>query len=145
MWQFVGFMHPTAQGTDRKNKYAYGPLPVKRWVKSPDDKRHKMNYRTSRLVKKPARGAAREAHERTAIEYCRWLAARDGIIIGDPGKVHWGDARHVQFVSFYGERNVRVDIQIPNWDFEPIEPVEERVDLPGDGLVKWLDDLLLAA
>lgn len=141
-WQFYGFMEPN--GRYRGNYDLTGPLPRKRWVKSPDDKRHKMNYRTPRRVK--CRSGGKEAYERTAIEYCRWLAKRDGVTnvctSATKAKALWSGP-HVYAVQFWCGSVELAIIKIPNWDFEPREPVEEIIQC-GDTLVEWLN-LALAA
>jgi hypothetical protein len=74
-WIVTGAMLPTyssaCDGT-------HGPLPCKRWIKSPADKRHKVSKRNltpSRVVKDDA------SWERTAILYAEWLARRDGVAL----------------------------------------------------------------
>ncbi len=141
-WQFYGFMEPN--GSYRGNYDLTGPLPCKHWVKSPNDKRHKMNYRTPRQIRKPARN--KEAYRATAIEYCRWLAKRDGVDVVTTSAMRgialWS-GNHISAVQFWcGTVEVAI-INIPNFNWEPQEPVE-TVDRPGDRLVEWLDYALAA-
>src|SRR4051812_1442252 len=71
-WQFVGFMtHPEI----------HGPLPRKRWrALASCGVAYRMRRKHSTKVTKARRGG-KEAYEATAREYCRWLAARDGIAL----------------------------------------------------------------
>lgn len=141
-WQFIGFMEPGTVKVGNRRVDMHGPLPVKRWNRLLSlGKRHKMNYRTPRRVSKLAAGGKSD-YERRAIEYCRWLAARDGVAIGNVGRPQWY-GKHIQMVAFFDKQNGRVTIEIPNWDFEPVEPIE-TIDRPGDGLVEWLNVALAA-
>lgn len=142
-WIINGFIHPGQVFNGKKWVDLYGPLPARLWVKSPSDKRHRV-ARPSRLVAKPAH--TRQAYITQAILYCAWLAQRDGVAISPSayGRPVWefpdrkarGRIRAVQF----GE--TRIDI--PNWDFEPREPIEER-EIPGAGLERWLNEALAVA
>jgi hypothetical protein len=78
------------------------------------------------------RARSRYDYEHTAIEYARWLAQRDGIKIvtesSTRARAIW-NGKHVQMVQFWcGSAETEI-INIPNWDFEPIEPVEQFNDL----------------
>jgi len=59
--------------------------------------------------------------ETKAIEYARWLAARDGVVIGGgcPAEAVWGNQKYVRSVTFTTAHGVVVTIDIPNWDWEP--------------------------
>ncbi|WP_454629570.1 hypothetical protein [Bradyrhizobium cenepequi] len=153
-WQVFDFMEP--QGYDRKGAM-HGPLPCKRWVKSPSDKRHKLNYRF-RFSRAGTGEKADDMNARHAIEYARWLALRDGMEIpaDTAPRVDWSgitDAagkwrKRIRAVEFGSSRTIRqgygrnaytsyhwdiaVRIEIPNWDFVPAEPVEEIIPDPAE-------------
>ena len=57
---------------------------------------------------------------RRAIQYARWLAERDGIRIPDDcaAEALWGNQQHVRSVMFFFD-GVDIEIEIPNWDWQP--------------------------
>ena len=154
-WQVFDFMHPEGSG---KTSGLAGPLPRKRWVKQPTDKRHKLGYRF-KYSRTAGTETADEMNERHAIEYARWLARRDGIEIppGTVARADWSgvtDAagkwrRRVEAVEFGRVREewkivgtgrsrrgettkhwaCASRIEIPSWDWQPAEPVEEILPL----------------
>ena len=59
--------------------------------------------------------------ERQAIDYARWLAARDGVALSGDGRVEWSHvtidgkrAKRARVVHFGAQ-----SVWIPNWDFVP--------------------------
>lgn len=72
-WQ----VYDTFEGSWSRTSTIYGPLPCKRWV--PDGKPYRLKHKIT-----PAYRDMRDAEqkratdERRAIQYARWLAARDG-------------------------------------------------------------------
>lgn len=65
----------------------------------------------------------RDLQERMAIDYARWLAARDGLIVSGEGRVHFASAAFGMtpcYVTFC-ERQ----IDLPHWDWVPADPVDE--------------------
>ncbi len=75
-WQFYDYMEVKEVNTRyHRDKPVYGPLPVKRWVPSPSDKRHRVSYKAPKAFTGNAKTGCR------AVEYAQWLAARDGIVI----------------------------------------------------------------
>jgi hypothetical protein len=139
----------------------FGPLPMKRWVKMPGEKR-------PRKVKAQKPGPQRSADDaltinaRHAIEYARWLAARDLKTIPKavteidryrhprgatprfkvedydaPGAALWrwldipGGKRERRFHSVVFKGTETLEIDIPHWDFIPADPVE-TIELHAD-------------
>ena len=143
-WQFYGFMHPDF------NRYVgirgggqpHGPLPKKRWVATAGDpKRHKVKGRTSKATMTARHRSSDSAMEDKAVQYARWLAARDGIALPDKAPcVLWA-------VLDNGERRIRlvkfgtVEIALPNWDWCPVW--FEHVD--GDDMPVFPTQIELAA
>ncbi|MCW2195056.1 hypothetical protein AB7M45_007829 [Bradyrhizobium elkanii] len=142
-WQFYDFFdHPTIEG----------PLPEKRWIKHASDKRHKVRH-SSKVTRSTGGVSANDLNERHTLEYARWLAQRDGITIPPgseyivqradvnvPGSKPQSRIRAVEFgkrrttQSGYGRSactrhhwDVAARIEIPNWDWQPAEPVEEII------------------
>lgn len=102
----------------------HGPLPRKRWVKQAGEKKYKLAYRGGRAGPRSRRDT--DTLRRVAIEYTRWLAQRDGIAI---------DAETTACALFAGRKVWAVQfgetrIEIPNWDFEHPEVVEEIIEEP---------------
>jgi hypothetical protein len=141
-WQVYGAM----DGQDGNSRFQsrmptiYGPLPVKRWVKSATDKRHKLSYKFS--FKRSGSEDANEYNSRRATEYARWLAKRDGISLPEnravkvirPPVTRTANTRRRISAVYFGD----VCIPIPHWDWEPIEPQEEIIP-------DMQEDMLLAA
>lgn len=114
-------------------------------------KRGKPSYRFNYSPRGAA--TADEYNERRALEYARWLAARDGVTISEglAERAEWSgitDASGkwrkricaVEFGTKFTERHgtgrkaytsqgwrMAARIEIPNWDFDPAEPVEEII------------------
>lgn len=125
-----------------------GPMPIKRWTGPSYDKRHKMNYKPRRKIPKQRAGdrAEKEAsYKAKAIEYCRWLAKRDGIALPPGIGVTVWNGDYISAVTFLHPKLERlyVTIRIPNFDWEPAEPAEEIIR-PGDALVDWVQYALAA-
>ncbi len=132
-WKITGFMHPT--GLTREFRNLHGPLPVKVWVRVAGEK-------IARFRNRPTNGLVRGPFDendqaRKAIEYARWLAARDGKVLPEEGSVSalWAAVyvpgkskpeRRVYAVSFSSRKHRESGwlIQIPNWDWTPRQPVE---------------------
>ncbi|PDT77196.1 hypothetical protein [Bradyrhizobium sp. C9] len=140
-WQFYDFfVHPTI----------HGPMPEKRWIPAANDKPHKVR-RSSKVTRTAGGVSADDLNERHAIEYARWLARRDNADIpsGTSPLIIWDGvtdaagkwrkrARAVEFGTRrtthtgYGRNactthhwDVAARIEIPHWDWQPAEPVEE--------------------
>jgi hypothetical protein len=135
-WHVYGAMH----GRDARKGFPiiYGPLPIKRWVPSPTDRKH----RVKRGAKDSATGRAsvKEYTAERAEPYARWLAQRDGVAVPDgcKGAPVWssvgvaGKLRpepRVRAVEFRALRAawssetvgpVLVTIAIPHWDWVPV-------------------------
>lgn len=154
-WKVIGQM----PGWDKSGKMPaiYGPLPVKVWVKVAGEKKH----RVSKAKASTSRGIFDKTDQgRKAVEYARWLATRDGIVLPEGG----GGTPRFEPVMVPGRKSPElrvsavvfshpykqerrgplprgyyarpeptlapVTIQIPNWDFVPREPVETVDPLP---------------
>lgn len=127
-WKVYGFMEGHGDGT-KHSPYVYGPLPCKRWIKAPGDKKRRI------AVTNGTKAAiwSRDDQARKGIEYARWLAARDGITLPD-GTITpcWATVdlptgktqARISCVTF-GTNTPRVRIDIPNWNFVPRAPVLE--------------------
>jgi hypothetical protein len=128
-WKVYGFMegHTTGRTT------VYGPLPRKRWINEPGDKKRRVSGRSN-----PFKQAFwdRDEQARKAIEYALWLAKRDGVELpGGHPIVVWAGVTlptgkyqpRVSCVTF-GNSLPRVRIDIPNWDWIPAEPVMQIND-----------------
>jgi hypothetical protein len=127
-WKVYGFM----EGRDAVGKCPalYGPLPRKRWIPAPGDKKRRVAV--SNGFKAPIFDKADQA--RKAVEYARWLAARDDKALPVDATVSaiWDSVTlptgklqsRVRAVSFAG-RPAGFIIDIPNWDFIPAAPVFE--------------------
>ncbi|WP_027578462.1 hypothetical protein [Bradyrhizobium sp. Ai1a-2] len=142
-WLFYDFFdHPTI----------HGPLPEKRWVPSANDKRHKVRH-SSKVTRSTGGVSADDLNARHAVAYAHWLARRDAIEIpaGLEYVVDWSSVtgpngklqKRVRAVEFgkrrttssgYGRTactthhwDVVSRIEIPNWDWQPAEPVEEII------------------
>lgn len=116
------------------NKDLYGPFVDRRWIKTPADKRHKVakGKRTNTATRGPRSSDKDMACK--AIEYARWLAARDGVALPDGDcTVCWALVEHapkpenrISAVVFNGSFP-RVRIDLPNWDWCPADPIEETL------------------
>ncbi len=138
-WKVYGFMEGR-DGNPKKRSgepTIYGPLPRKRWIPE-TGKRNKMP-RLPKINPKATGERAKDVTARMAVEYARWLAARDGVIIpaDTKGVALWAHGKiedRVSAVAWHhagtyaanrGSALARIDI--PNWDFVPMMPVEEIV------------------
>lgn len=127
-WKVYGFMEGHGEGTKR-SPYVYGPLPRKRWIKAPGDKKRRL------AVTNGTKAAlfTKEDQARKGIEYARWLAARDGIalpagaVTACTAEVKLLDGKIQKRISCvtFGTYAPRVRIDIPNWNFVPLAPVLE--------------------
>ena len=146
MWKVYGYCEPF--GYYKRGREMHGPLPRKRWIPVAADRKHKMNYKAPKRISGGAEDAA-TYNSRRAVEYARWLAARDGIDVADlDGAAVLGffegqngkTCRRFQSVDFFKPQNTHfgrrvtrpaasVTIAIPHWDFDPVEPVEEFVEI----------------
>lgn len=140
-WQVYGFMHGYGEGTKR-SPAVYGPLPRKRWVAAPGDRKHRVKRAKDSLA---GRANAKEYTSERADLYARWLAQRDGVTIPDRccGVAVWssvgvpGKPRpepRVRAVQFHERRSewssevhgpALVTIAIPHWDWVPVMVAED--------------------
>ena len=134
-WKVYGCMHGRDKG-GKADPAIYGPLPVKVWVKRPGEKRPRVK---KAKVKAESRGRFdKDDQDRKAVQYARWLAARDGVALPE-GSITtvWAEvllpSGKIQLrpscVMFNGAFP-RVRIDIPNWNFVAREPVETVDPLP---------------
>ena len=84
-WQFSLNTRATLYHWTKWSRQAlqdYGPHVNRRWVKSRADKRHRV--KASSLTNTTALGprTSDRGMEHKAVEYARWLAARDAILLG---------------------------------------------------------------
>jgi hypothetical protein len=130
-WKVYGFMEGQDGNPRFKSRGAtvYGPLPRKRWVPTKGDKKRRIAV-TNAFKVAPF---DKDDQARKGIEYARWLAARDGVALPDGSVVAcWAHVTlptgklqsRISCVTF-GTGLPRVRIDIPNWDFVPVEPVME--------------------
>lgn len=131
-WKVYGFMEGQDGNPRFKSRGAtvYGPLPRKRWIAMPGEKRP----RAKKVTMGSTRGTFdRDEQARKGIEYARWLASRDGIALPEGSACAiWADVTlptgktqmRVSCVMFYGKPD-KVRIDIPNWNFIPAEPILE--------------------
>jgi hypothetical protein len=163
MWKVIGHFDASAdtrkhaKGRDGKPgsdwEVVFGPHPRKAWVGP-----HVVKGFKRRKAAAATRACVPASVSMQAETYARWLAARDGIVI--PAGATRARAAVVPFtthrvrssgrpvvedrvlaVLFYipgiGEPAVR--IELPNWDFDPRDPVEEIVDdAATDDSDEWL-------
>lgn len=144
-WIVYGFMHGHGEGTKR-SPIVYGPLPRKRWVAMPGERKHRVKRGGDALT---GRASVKDYTAERADLYARWLAQRDGVTIPDrcKGLPVWSSvivpdkARpepRVCAVVFRALANGYsstetagpdpVTINIPNWDWVPqmTECTDER-------------------
>lgn len=106
----------------------------------------KHKARRAKLISTPAKSDYNWEH--TAVAYARWLASRDGIEIpagfsratcewsgvhsatktNKHGRAVW--ERRIMAVRFSGHAVTGPRIEIPNWDWQPAEPVETIDETP---------------
>ncbi len=99
-------------------------------------------YRLSRRrMPRPVTYSRDAVPERIAVEYARWLAKRDGIGMpthpATPVKCEWSGVESRTRTNQHGnpvfERRIvavcfgLVRVPIPNWDWQPDEPVEDII------------------
>jgi hypothetical protein len=143
-WKVYGFMHPVDSG--KKNVQMHGPLPMKRWVKSPSDRKpRKIKAELPKGNAADSRFRNEQAQIRKAAEYGLWLAKRDGyplpqgaigvpqfttidvngkpekrcmsVLIKGPVKMEVRDARRKLISQEVMQDLTRVEI--PNWAWVP--------------------------
>lgn len=132
-WKVYGFMEGRDADKKRGITALYGPLTRKRWIAMPGEKRP----RSKKVAMGSTRGLFDKAEQgRKGVEYARWIAARDGKAITDGNTcVMWANVtlpsgKHqsrIKAVSFAGQAGGWL-IEIPNWDFIPVEPLLEIND-----------------
>lgn len=145
-WQVYGVMHGRDADPKRHVAAIYGPLPRKRWVPSPIDRKHRVKREKESLS---GRATVKEYTAERAEIYARWLAQRDGLTVPDrcrgiavwssvgvPGKPR--PEPRVCAVVFRALANgysstethgpALLTIAIPNWDWVPV--MTEETDAP---------------
>lgn len=108
---------------ERSRKETQGPMPCKRW--QPDGKRHRMSYRVPQITKGPR--STDNQMQTKARDYAAWLAKRDGIELPT-----WTCTCIWSGVTVNGKWDRRISavrfgtvlIELPNWDFVAVAPVE---------------------
>jgi hypothetical protein len=141
-WKVYGAMH----GRDAQTGFpiVYGPLPRKRWVPAPGDRKHRVKRGAAGSV--TGRASVKEYTAERAEIYARWLAQRDGVAIpndydkvaavwssvGVPGKprpeprvcaVTW--TKHEWSARDGHTTTELLRIAIPNWDWVPFMTEEQ--------------------
>jgi hypothetical protein len=156
MWKVIGFMEGK-EGNARypeRDKPVYGPLPRKMWIPVAGEK-----YKVRKPPAAPRTSCDwRSVDERRAVEYARWLAARDRLELPDEGRITaiWSKittragkpSNRIRAITFTGNNAYPVSIILPNWDFDPVEPMEEIVSADvafDDFRARGLQTLLQAA
>jgi hypothetical protein len=110
----------------------YGPLPCKRWIPDVPHKKHKMSARPAGPKPGPL-----STDDQKAVQYACWIAARDGIALPNGSvSVYWSGittragkwSKRVFSVTFRSRDGKEGQIiNLPNWDFDPVDPVEETI------------------
>ncbi len=130
-WKVIGAM-PGHDAIGRNSPAIYGPLPCKVWVPVKGEK-----YKIRKRAASTAKPLSISSDNEKAVQYARWLAARDGIALPD-GHVsvlmqhlltREGKKTNRAFsVTFHNTNGQPVIIGLPNWDFDPAPPVESVVE-----------------
>lgn len=118
----------------------YGPLPCKRWIAAPGERKHRVKRGAKDSLS--GRATVKEYTAERAELYARWLAQRDGVTIPERcrGIAVWSPLKvagtpRVCAVAFRALANgysstetagpALVTIAIPNWDWVPVMTEEQ--------------------